>query len=425
LPVFQLPLQGFKLKKKHITINYSIDLWSTLPNLQSIVNNERMTLIRFQTVVALLVCTLLCSDLGIQAASDMPSTSKVLEDAIDIPSMIPSIAPITMDDSPSEMPSAVPSNTEPPLGDIRDVIDGEFDLTFMSLFISLANLQFDIDCPYTVFAPDDAAVEKLFVDFPDAKLYTAIGFQLHLLNILQLHTIEETLLSTDLVDGLELSSASSEVLKVSSPGVTIVFDGKGTQDTNTTVFEADLLAVNGVVHKVDKVLAPNFLYTNIVEALEVDADLYGFFKIVKLIKQTPKVLAALTTPGSKFTLLAPIDGALVNVTKSGSRNSRDLQTGLDTLEKFLLYHTIGDVLPSIMVMGGTLITLQGGTIDVKVNNDGEITFNGVGVSWLDVLASNGIIHGIDGILAPLPPPISQPPARSPRAKPKARAARRM
>ena len=101
--------------------------------------------------------------------------------------------------------------------------------------------------PFTVFAPTDAAfaaiqteVDKLLKPENKAKLA----------KILTYHVVSGKALAASLKDGQELTTVEGGILKVS------IKDGK-VMVGNDNVTSTDIVASNGVIHVIDKVLLPN------------------------------------------------------------------------------------------------------------------------------------------------------------------------
>ena len=102
------------------------------------------------------------------------------------------------------------------------------------------------DGPFTVFAPTDAAfadiqsaVDDLLKPENKEKLAT----------ILTYHVVSGKALAADLSDGQELTTVEGGKLKVSmSNGKVMIGDA--------AVASADIIASNGVIHVIDKVLLP-------------------------------------------------------------------------------------------------------------------------------------------------------------------------
>jgi len=100
--------------------------------------------------------------------------------------------------------------------------------------------------PFTVFAPTDAAFEALGNDVIAALLADPFG---DLLQIIRHHVVIGAVLSTDLSDGMEVTTANGQTVTVRIVDGNVFIDG-------AQVIVADLIATNGVVHVIDAILLP-------------------------------------------------------------------------------------------------------------------------------------------------------------------------
>lgn len=106
--------------------------------------------------------------------------------------------------------------------------------------------------PFTVFAPTNAAFEKL----PKGALAGLMKPESKekLKGVLTYHVIQGRLLATDLKDGQELTTMNGEKVKISVQGDKVMIsNGK---DAPATVQVADVVSSNGVTHVIDGVLLP-------------------------------------------------------------------------------------------------------------------------------------------------------------------------
>lgn len=106
--------------------------------------------------------------------------------------------------------------------------------------------------PFTVFAPDNAAFEKL----PDGTVATLLKPENKkmLSGILLYHVVSGAVMSSDLKDGQVISTVQGDKLTVRmKDGKVMLEDAKGGMSTVTL---ADIKATNGVVHSIDSVLMP-------------------------------------------------------------------------------------------------------------------------------------------------------------------------
>lgn len=106
--------------------------------------------------------------------------------------------------------------------------------------------------PFTVFAPENSAFEKLPQGTLEQLLQPANKQKLQA--ILAGHVVEGSVKSSDLSDGQKITTVTGETLTVRKQGSSVqIVDGSG---NTATVTKPDLTASNGVVHSIDTVLMP-------------------------------------------------------------------------------------------------------------------------------------------------------------------------
>ena len=105
---------------------------------------------------------------------------------------------------------------------------------------------------YTIFAPTNAAFDKLPAGKLDELLQPANKSQLALL--IAYHVVPGSYLIANLKNGQQLTTAQGETLTVMRQGTTVMLkDAKG---STTTVVNDDIIAENGIIHSIDTVLMP-------------------------------------------------------------------------------------------------------------------------------------------------------------------------
>lgn len=114
--------------------------------------------------------------------------------------------------------------------------------------VSAANLTDALsgEGPFTVFAPDDDAFAALGDVVPCLLEESNLPV---LTDILLYHVVAGKILSTDLSDGQTATTLLEQ-------DITVNFMGDGVMINDSTVTEADIMASNGVIHKIDSVLIP-------------------------------------------------------------------------------------------------------------------------------------------------------------------------
>lgn len=100
-----------------------------------------------------------------------------------------------------------------------------------------------------------------------------------------------------------------------------------------------------------------------------------------------------------FTVFAPTDDAFAALPE-GLLDALLLPENKDTLTSILTYHVVAGEVTSDQVTEGDVATVEGEAIAITTP-DGAVVLNDTAtVTAVDVDASNGVIHVIDGVLVP-------------------------
>lgn len=97
-----------------------------------------------------------------------------------------------------------------------------------------------------------------------------------------------------------------------------------------------------------------------------------------------------------FTVFAPTDEAFKKL-PSGAYDA--LLRDSAKLKAVLNYHVVSGYLKARDVKSGDVMTLQGSTLTAAVSPS-EVRVNGARVTQADLIATNGIVHGIDAVILP-------------------------
>jgi uncharacterized surface protein with fasciclin (FAS1) repeats len=97
-----------------------------------------------------------------------------------------------------------------------------------------------------------------------------------------------------------------------------------------------------------------------------------------------------------FTVFAPTDEAFRKL-PSGAYDA--LLRDAVKLKAVLNYHVVAGHFMARDVKSGEVMTLQGSTLTAAVSSS-EVRVNGARVTQADIVATNGIIHGIDAVILP-------------------------
>ncbi|MGD8727343.1 MAG: fasciclin domain-containing protein, partial [Gemmatimonadales bacterium] len=264
----------------------------------------------------------------------------------------------------------------PPSLDIVETATSNDDFSTLAAAVSAAGLidALQMDGPYTVFAPTDAAFDKL----PAGTLDALLADPAALAEVLTYHVVPGRVYARDL-DGV----VSTETLS----GFPVLFDlSAGAKINSSNIVATDLLTTNGVIHVIDEVLLPPS--GDIVET----AVAAGFSTLATAVTEAGLV-EALQGEGP-FSVFAPTDEAFAALPEGVLAG---LLADTEALTSVLLYHVVpGQIFSGNLTDGATAQTLQGQSVTVDLSSGVDI--DDASVTAADIIATNGVIHVIDEVL---------------------------
>ena len=263
------------------------------------------------------------------------------------------------------------------------------------------------DGPFTVFAPTNDAFSDLLAQldgFDSLDDFNSEQLQDLLAVILTYHVVADAALSTDLSDGMSLTTLQGSTLQVSTEGGVFIEDAT---DVSAEVVNADIEVSNGVVHIIDKVLLPQAILDELADIILVPiTDLAigneNLQNLVAALTAADGDLPTVLRGDGPFTVLAPTDEAFETFLDGAAL----ADVPVDVLTNVLLNHVISGEVTSEDLTGlgsGYTSTMATGAGDQNVSlffdtSDG-VTFNGVSsVVTPDVKAINGIVHVVDAVI---------------------------
>jgi transforming growth factor-beta-induced protein len=278
---------------------------------------------------------------------------------------------------------------------IDDIVVTDPDLSTLAVAFQAADLvgRLCTNCNYTFFAPTNEALAAFDQGF--LALLLTPSWILHLQNFLAFHaTVPATdrLLTTEFTDGQVLDMLNSEVLTVNllKRGITLT----SPLTVGSGIVEADILASNGALNKIDEILSPGFFGVDVFAL----GDKYDEFTILQELIE----LIGLEGTKGEFTVLAPTNDAFLAL---GNETLEALREDTKALGKILANHVIVGVYPSMFLTDGLVLESLGGlNITVGITNStvvpgaSVVMFNDATVLLADILAKNGIAHAIDMVL---------------------------
>ena len=273
---------------------------------------------------------------------------------------------------------------------VVDIAVGDPD-TFSSLvdFVTQADLVDTLSTTngITVFAPTNDAFEALSEAAPDvvSNLQTE-EWQDHLVDLLFYHVLPVEVPSSAVTNGLSATTLNTEDINFT---VTTKNGGGIFVNKDAEVIAADVDAKNGVIHVIDNVLLPSWVSSSIVDLAKATSDLST---LVDLVVQA-ELVDTLSEAGP-YTVFAPTNKAFAELLEDGTSLSTD------QVASILTYHVVEGIYPeSALINGLTLTTLQGEELTFRSRLTGKFA-NDEKILIPNILANNGIVHVIKGVLIP-------------------------
>jgi uncharacterized surface protein with fasciclin (FAS1) repeats len=239
--------------------------------------------------------------------------------------------------------------------------------------------------PFTVLAPTDAAFAALGQATIDALLEPAN--QAALANILTYHVVP---------DAVRASAALAAELAPSLQGQQVLFAAAATgpRVNSAQITGFNIPCTNGVIHVLDAVLQPPAPIATVATDL-------GFTTLVAALNAANLTATFADPAAGPFTVLAPTDAAFAAL-PAGLLDQLLQPVNLPVLTQILQYHVLSGAATANSIRQAAttgLTTLQGAAVAVQDGQPG-LRIDGFPVLTADVLAANGIVHAIDGVLVP-------------------------
>ena len=238
------------------------------------------------------------------------------------------------------------------------------------------------DGPFTVFAPTDDAFAAAGIDL---STFDTEEENATLVDILLYHVVSGEVTASAVTDGMNAEALNGDDLSFTvTDGVVMVNDA--------TVTSADVMASNGVIHVIDKVLMPP------ADLGDIPTVAQGTGIHTSLVAAVTQADLVATLQGDgPFTVFAPTDDAFAAA--GIDLEALDTDEGKAALTDILLYHVVAGEVPSSAVTDGLVAAAVNGD-DLSFTVGDSVMVNDATVVLADVPASNGVIHVIDKVLMP-------------------------
>ena len=282
---------------------------------------------------------------------------------------------------PTEAPVVEPE-PEPEPQTIVDIAVADGRFTTLVAALQAADLvgALSSEGPFTVFTPTDDA----FAQLPEGTVEALLDDIPALTDILLYHFVASEVQAEDVVMLAKAETLLGESLEIQ------VENGMG-YINDAQVIITDIVADNGVIHVIDRVLLPPQEEEPLGTIVDI-AIADGRFETLVAAD-----LAETLSGEDPFTVFAPTDEAFG---KLPAGTIVALLGDIPALTDILLYHVVeGRVLAEDVVLLEEAETLLGETITICVE-DGSVFINDAEVIITDIIADNGIIHVIDTVILP-------------------------
>lgn len=246
---------------------------------------------------------------------------------------------------------------------------------------------------FTLFAPSNEAFDKLPPGVKETLLLPAFGK--HLYDILSYHlAIGERLTLDELEDGQVLltNQRDNETLTVIKNDLGIfLMTETGLEPSQIVNATNSFQAANGIVHQLDTILFPRFIFKNVLQVLNDNSDKYSIFLD---LAEAAGLLPYLQ--GFSGTLLAPSNDAFLAV---GNESLAELLSEPSAIMTLLSFHIIPDVVinNNVNQANTEFFTMYGPP--VILSNQVTPTFDNIRSPAFELFGA-GIIYELEAFLIP-------------------------
>ena len=294
------------------------------------------------------------------------------------------------------------SDDDPVIEKPKNIVDlavADSNLSVLVAALQKADLvsALQADGPYTVFAPTDAAFQALLDSNDSWNSLDDIPVET-LKSVLLFHVISGEVKAADLsntyVNTLS-TGPNDEMLSLQ-----VEVDGAVEFNGDSKPIATDVMASNGVIHTIDKVMLP----ANVVTLALNNS---GFTSLVAALtdsRHTTDFVSLLKEDGP-YTIFAPTNDAFQALLDSNDSWNSLADIPIATLEAVLKYHVFagGNVQSDELSDDQEITMFDGNIVTVDLSSGAKLdTSSGqsVVISLTDVQGTNGVIHVVDSVLLP-------------------------
>jgi uncharacterized surface protein with fasciclin (FAS1) repeats len=256
----------------------------------------------------------------------------------------------------------------------------------------------------TVFAPTNEAFAAVLQVFKAAnlnELVIKIGGPANLEKVLGFHVVPTVAFSKDLAVTNSFTTLSGQNIIVNKTGNSVLVQDQ--LGRSSQVVAADIAIANGVVHVIKKMMLPDLMLPNVVEA----ANAAGLTTLIATVTTADLGGTVLNAPA--ITVFAPFNAAFSAALQAfGAANLNQLVAkigGIQNLQTILGFHIVPAVaFASDLAATNTFTTIAGQSLTVTKSTAGATVTDARGnvakVTTADVAIENGVVYVIDRVLLP-------------------------
>ena len=277
---------------------------------------------------------------------------------------------------------------------ITTIVSNNANFSLLKTAVVKANLATTLNGtgPFTVFAPSDTAFAGSGITASIINTLTASQLN----TLLLYHTIPANIPAANVPAG-----PNAKVITASGDSVFVTKNANGVFVNGIPVTQADIMASNGVIHAIARVLIPPI--GNIVQVAQSDTTFsYLVAAVLRASQGSVNVAAVLSGPGP-FTVFAPTNAAF---RAAGFATVNDINNADPaTLTSILTYHVIAArVFSSDLTQGAQPTTLNSEKLTISLMGGATVKGNGnttaSNIIAANIMATNGVVHVIDRVLLP-------------------------
>lgn len=264
--------------------------------------------------------------------------------------------------------------------------------------------------PYTIYAPTNAAFEDLL-----AQVNGAFGWSS--LEEIPVEVLQEILMLHVVTGENTLSGAIAETEPTTLEGSTLTIDAQSviydSSYTGTNITTADIQAINGIIHAVDKVLLTNNIFQQVLDStlnLKERSEDRGYTSFLAAVEKAG-LTSLLEDEDEEYTIFAPnneaFDALFTLINNFESLDDFETEEEIEALRQLLTYHIHeGSIMSSQLVNDAMIPTVNGDEIRVDLTGTNarlRPSFEQglpATINTPNIGATNGIIHGINRVLIP-------------------------